>query len=119
MRGLLLFARTNIEQGQWWCGEHMKDQKLQELIVLLTSALNQPEHRMKFIKEFQEKVWDASEDMTMSPQWDTLTELAYDLDFYEPDPVLRAEDHSYYGEERLIKEIQTALEKLTNQQDGL
>ena len=61
----------------------------------------------------------ASEGMTMSPQWDIFGDLAYDLDFYEPDPVARAEDSSYYGDERLKEEIQMALEKLANLQDGL
>ena len=96
----------------------MINPKLQGLIDLLSSALNQPEQRMKFIKEFQEKVWDASDDMMASLQWDIFGDLAYDLDFYEPDPALRAEDNSFYGDERLKEEIQTALDKLASQQGG-
>ena len=44
--------------------------------------------------------------------WEILADLAYDLDFYVSDPSRRREDASYYGEERLIREIRESLTKL-------
>ena len=41
-----------------------------------------------------------------------LSELAYDLDFYEPNKEWRKESPSYYGEEQLKQEVQSALEKI-------
>lgn len=43
---------------------------------------------------------------------DILNDLAYDLTFYEPDPVKRAEDEVFYGDCRLEKEILGAIEKI-------
>jgi len=34
------------------------------------------------------------------------------LDYYEPDPDLRREDPSFYGDERVEAEVKEALEKL-------
>lgn len=67
--------------------------------------------RKRLIKEFQEIVWndDSNSD---NPAFDILCELAYDLDFYEPDEKIRKEDSSYYGDERLQQEIVFALNKL-------
>ncbi len=45
-------------------------------------------------------------------EWEVLKVLAYDLDFYEPDPNLRAESAAYYGNQRVEQEIITALEKI-------
>lgn len=66
-------------------------------------------NRMKLINEFQELIWNES-----SPN-EILSELAYDLDFYEPDPELRKEDSSYYGDERLEEEIKSTLYKINGQ----
>jgi hypothetical protein len=46
--------------------------------------------------------------------YDILADLAYDLDFFEPDPFLRVESTSYYGRERLEEEIRTALRRLAD-----
>jgi len=35
-----------------------------------------------------------------------------DLDYYEPDTAMRREDPTFYGDERLEREIQEALNKL-------
>ena len=43
---------------------------------------------------------------------EALRDLAYDLDFYEPDPVARAEDPSYFAEDRAIQEIIAALGRI-------
>jgi hypothetical protein len=41
-----------------------------------------------------------------------LRDLAYDLAYYEADPVLRREDSSFYGDDRARTEIREALQKL-------
>ncbi len=66
--------------------------------------------RKKLIKEFQEKVWNS--ETPDEPGFEILSELAFDLDFYEPDEKRRREDFSYYGDERLNTEIELAIQKL-------
>jgi hypothetical protein len=44
---------------------------------------------------------------------DIVDELAYDLTYFVADPKLRAEDPSYYGDERLIREIQETFYRLS------
>ena len=43
---------------------------------------------------------------------DILLELAYDLEYYEPDENLRKQNPSYFGDEQLIAEIGSVLQKL-------
>jgi hypothetical protein len=73
---------------------------------ILERILNDSGNRMIFIKEFQNLIWNAEESI------EVLKDLAYDLDFYEPDEVLRMQDPSYFGNERLEKEIKAVLKKL-------
>jgi hypothetical protein len=91
----------------------MSIELLQELVRILSSVLEQPDRRKQLIKEFQQRVWDSSESGPESRELETLRDLAYDLDFYEPDISIRAEDGSYYGDERAEEEIRSALERLT------
>lgn len=67
--------------------------------------------RKKLVKEFQEQIWDERTNLD-NPVFDILSELAYDLDFYEPDENLRSEDGSYYSDDKLEVEIASALKKL-------
>jgi hypothetical protein len=76
---------------------------------ILERILKEKQNRGDLIKEFQELVWkdeNANE---------ILSELAFDLDFYEPDESWRSEDPSYYGDERLEEEIIKVLDKLKSQ----
>jgi hypothetical protein len=73
---------------------------------ILEKILNDKINRKELIKEFQSQIWNNAE----APE--VLKDLAYDLDFYEPNEVLRMEDPSYYGDERLEKEVLTAIQKL-------
>lgn len=41
-----------------------------------------------------------------------LVNLAYDLEYYEPNPLLRKEDPSFYGDEKLEKKLNDVLEKI-------
>lgn len=73
---------------------------------ILEKILNDKLNRKELIKEFQSQVWDNEKSIQI------LRDLAYDLDFYEPDEILRSDDPSYYGDERLEKEILVVIQKL-------
>lgn len=67
--------------------------------------------RKKLIQEFQESIW-SGEIHKDDPIYEILSELAYDLDFYEPNERLRLEDSSFYGDKRLSSEILAVLKKI-------
>lgn len=58
------------------------------------------------IDEFQQQIWD---DQNAN---EILSELAYDLDFYEPNEKLRRESESYYGDDKLEELLNSAIQKL-------
>lgn len=76
------------------------------MMEILKKILTEKLNRKLLIKQFQEQVWNNENGN------ETLSELAYDLDFYEPDEILRKQDSVYYGDERLEKEIIDVLKKL-------
>lgn len=67
--------------------------------------------RAELIKTFQNKVLndETIEDESLN---EILTELAFDLDFYEPNEEWQQEDNSFYGTERLAEVLKSALQKL-------
>lgn len=74
--------------------------------------------RKKLVYDFQETVWntDNTDDVGADPVMEVLRDLAYDLEYYVADPKVRGEDPSFYGEDRLEREIKNSLsliEKLT------
>ena len=85
-----------------------------DLLALLEEILSSPVTRQECIKKFQDYVFHHGEPIqgANSSQWDVLNELAMDLDYYEPDTAMRREDPTFYGDERLEREIQEALNKL-------
>jgi len=98
----------------------MNKQGIQELIAMLECALDKPHERARFIAKFQQAVFDAPSSTTNTVEWQILRNLAYDLDFYEPDPQIRAEDSSYFGDEQAEREIRSALKEIyeLSQQDN-
>lgn len=86
-----------------------------EIIECLNKILSESEPvRTELIKSFQNEVWD-DESIKDEALNEILSELAYDLDFYEPNEEWRKEDLSYYGYDRLKKEITKAIKKLQDQ----
>jgi hypothetical protein len=85
---------------------------LSDLLAILNLALSHAQERTQAIKAFQRHVFDnhGVPGATVE-QWDVLNEVALDLDYYEADPSKRQEDPSFYGDERLQKEIRETLEK--------
>jgi hypothetical protein len=73
---------------------------------ILKKILNDKVNREQLIKEFQQIVWNDD-----NPN-EILLDLAYDLDYYQPNNELRKEDPSYYGDEQLEMEIKSAIEKI-------
>lgn len=85
-------------------GEEAGNKKVK--MEILEAILKDKSQRKQLIAEFQQMIW-SDENAN-----EILSELAYDLDFYEEDIQIRNEDKSYFGEERLKKEIIAVLEKL-------
>lgn len=46
-----------------------------------------------------------------------IPDLAYDLDYYQPNIELRKEDPGYYGDEQLEMEFKSAIEKIEKSND--
>jgi len=85
---------------------------IDRLKKLLREALGTSyEARITAIKEFQNIVWNDTsiQDEELN---DILTDIAYMLDFYEPNEEWRRESPNYYGNDRLEEVIRTTLEKL-------
>jgi hypothetical protein len=76
---------------------------------ILEKILREVGNRKNLISEFQELIWNDPNSN------DIFINLAYELDFYEPNVELRKEDASYFGDERLEEEIIEALNKLRKQ----
>jgi len=79
-------------------------------IRILERAIQQPERLSELIEEFQGIVWNTERE-TETPEWQVLSDLALDLEYYEPNPERRKEDKSFFAEERAINEIKIALSK--------
>lgn len=89
-----------------------------DLLEVLRRIETEPAGRKQRIREFQEYVFN-SDDLPGfdDEESDVLAELAYDLDFYVENPEWRREDPSYYGDERLIREIRESISKLRSPTD--
>lgn len=78
---------------------------------ILKKILSDHLNRKSLIKVFQENIWN-NEGVIEKDLKPVFLELAYDLDFYEPDINLQKESASYYGDDRLEEEINLVLEKM-------
>lgn len=86
-------------------------QALKNVLQGLRAATRDPSTLPSAIRTFQELIWggDSWADALPGDSVEALKELAYDLDYYVSDPNLRCDDPSYFGDERAIEEIHTAL----------
>ena len=80
---------------------------------ILKQILISKSNRKQLIKEFQNQVWNKHINVSESIN-NILSELAYDLDYYEPDDILRSQDNSYFGNDKLEQEIQITLKKIAD-----
>ena len=85
-----------------------------QLYELLEGAATEPSTRLERIQQFQSAVFesDAAAFGLSDHEWDVLTQLAQDLDYYEPNHQHRNESTLFYGDERVVREIQDALAKV-------
>lgn len=90
----------------------MSDSKLESLAALVQRILIDRQNRLAHIQRFQEVIWKSDEQLGGEVVDEVLRDLAFDLDYYEPEPTQREEDESYYGDERLEDEVSTALLQL-------
>jgi hypothetical protein len=83
-----------------------------EMIQRLDYILNasQPE-RMGLVKKFQNEIWN-DESIQDERLNEILSELAYDLDFYEPNEEWKKESPNYFGDERLEELIRRGIQKI-------
>lgn len=83
-----------------------------ELIKLLQSILEaQHSNRSELVKEFQDKIWNEESLLTENLN-KLLSELAYDLDFYEPNEEWRKESPNYYGDKYLEELIKLKIKQI-------
>jgi hypothetical protein len=61
------------------------------------------------VPKIQDMVWNSEISFPSETAEEAAGDLAYDLDYYEPDPRVRAEDSSFFGEDRAVAEIRSAL----------
>ena len=87
---------------------------LSEVLGFLRAATLEPTKLPEAIRALQAMVWK-------SEGWDSglpeeivevLADLAYDLDFYQPDPAVRAQDGSLFAADRALQEIADALRRI-------
>jgi len=85
-----------------------------QVIELLQAAKLEPARLSEAIKALQAMVWESKgwESDVPADVVQVLRDLAYDLDFYEPDAAARTEDASYFAEDRAIQEIVDALGRI-------
>lgn len=65
------------------------------------------------VSTIQERVWSLEGEWPSETAEEVLRDLAYDLEYFEADPTVRAESTEYYGPSRALEEIRAALEKLS------
>jgi hypothetical protein len=81
---------------------------LQSLRYILDA---QPLERVKLVKKLQNVIWD--DESAQDEKLDgILSELAYDLDFYEPNEEWQKESPNYYGNEHLEELIELSMKKI-------
>lgn len=88
---------------------------INDAINVLYQVIREPWRLPQQVEEFQRIIWKNKEFNKLDGGIiEILRDLAHDLDFYEPNIKMRAEDESYFGEEKVLAEIQIALSKIAS-----
>lgn len=88
-----------------------------EIVKLMREIVRDRRALPEAIASLQRLVW--KEPLTgSSAAQEILRELAYDLEYYEPDPRARAEDSSFYDGARAVAEIEEALTRIERTQQS-
>lgn len=80
-----------------------------EAIALLERTLNGELSLTSCVSQLHDAV--LQDDSSGSIE-EVLRELAYDLEYYEPDAKRREQDPSYFGSERALREVRDAVTRL-------
>ena len=80
-----------------------------ELVGLLREAIAEPAKLPMLVPKFQDLVWHSSVSFPSRVAEDAARDLAYDLEYYVADSKSRAQDSSFFGEDRAVQEIRSAL----------
>jgi hypothetical protein len=89
---------------------------IDEILGVLIKILQEPSSRKETVKEFERYyggIGTIARSSISRDVLDILDDLVWDLAFYVADPATRAQDPSYYGDERLVKEVDAALRLLS------
>jgi len=87
---------------------------IDQIVRLLIKILRHPSSREVTVAEFEKYLCKIEVRRSIPGNvLDILGELNYDLGFYVADPVMRAQDPSYFGDERLVEEVESTLELLS------
>ena len=91
-----------------------------ELRAALAGGLENLENLEAHIRRFQKTVWNTpvSDEVEFEAEMEVLADLACDLEYFVLDPSHRAEDPSYFGPERAVREIRDAFAKLEDLRRG-
>ena len=81
------------------------------VVALLESTLRGERYLSDAISELQDAV-RKDKLQVGSAEEEIFGDLAYDLDYYESSPSARAEDPSFFDEERALNEIRDALARI-------
>jgi hypothetical protein len=82
-----------------------------DIVASLTQALVDRDRLPTAITEFQAKIW--RDEVAGPPDViELLRDLAYDLDYVEPDPAVRIEDESFQDLDRAEREIRQVLSRI-------
>jgi hypothetical protein len=85
-----------------------------EIIEMLNKILVEKEPlRSELIRHFQTEFFK-DENIENESLDEIISDLAYDLDFYEPNEELRKKDCSFYNNERLEQIIKASIIKINN-----
>ncbi len=83
-----------------------------DIIEQLQKILTEGDKPLLILK-FQQQVWSSDRyDHECECVQNVLLDLALDLDYYEPNEILRRESHTFYSDERLKEEIGQAVEEI-------
>jgi hypothetical protein len=88
-----------------------------EIISMIRGALESKNFKEE-VPNIQTYIWgsEANQSELTENETEVLNELAYDLEYFVSNPVHRAEDPSYFGNDRAEKELLSALKQLESKQ---
>jgi len=87
---------------------------LNEVLALAVKALREPDRRPMLVSQLVEAIDETPKAERVGAAWPILRDLRLDLAYYVADPVSRAEERVYYGDDRLVFELRRALKEIRN-----